>query len=489
MSLSTFRTYAWLTAALAANEALSFLGYIHPTLGIALFIAIIAGTALLSFRSLEIGLLVLFAELFVGGKGYLYSIELGSATISIRLALFVTVFLVWLIRYGWRRQNLPRLPQRIRPWLWATAVVVGVGMLEGVIRNNGLSAVFFDANAYFFFALALIVLSPAINLQRLLPNLLALFAAAATVLGLKSVLSLGLFVQLEVSSLRTLYTWIRNTGVGEVAPIFGGSYRVFFQSQIYGLLGVSVLAPFLLPKIGPERKPWWLLIPITLGVTAVVVSLSRSFWLGGAIALVVASVVGTRWFRWNVRDLAGIAGISLAVLGVAYTLNSWALNFPYPFPLPGQDGKANVITQRFSEFGSEAAATSRLTLARALIPVIAKSPLIGYGFGKTITYQSDDPRQIQSPTHGRFTTYAFELGYFDIALKVGVLGLIVLLGLLWQTLRALAERPSPVSFGFVVGVIALAAIHATTPYLNHPLGIGFLLLAFVVINLRERNVA
>ncbi len=482
-----FTIYLWLTLALAANEGLSFLGYIHPAIGTALFIAMVIGAGLASFRSLETGLLILFTELFVGGKGYLYSLEIDSTRISIRMAFFVIVMLAWAFRFARHRDLRPRLASGLRPWLWAFAVVVVLGVFVGLIKGHGLKAVFFDANAYFFFALALVLLSTAINLQRLFSNLIVLIAAAATLIGLKSLIALGLFVELQVNSLRTLYTWIRNTGSGEVAPIFGGTYRVFFQSQVYGLLGVSLLAPFLVPKIIREKKPWWLLLPITLGVTAVIVSLSRSFWLGGAAAFFIALIIGIRWFRWRMGDVVRIGSVSMAVIGVALTLNSWALNFPYPFPPPGQEGKTNIISQRLSEFGSEAAATSRITLARALLPVIAQSPIIGYGFGKTVTYQSDDPRQVQSPTQGRFTTYAFELGYLDVALKVGLLGLLVLLGVLFQTLRVLIARPSLVNFGLAVGLVTLATVHVTTPYLNHPLGIGFLLLALAAANQPEPN--
>ncbi|MBI4426434.1 MAG: O-antigen ligase family protein [Candidatus Kerfeldbacteria bacterium] len=484
-----FRTYWWLCVALAVNEGLSFLGYLQPALGRLLFGGIVVGTAIISWRSIEAGLLILLAELFVGGKGYLFSLTVGPGRVSIRLALFVVVLGVWLIRFSSQRSNWPVIPGRVRPWLYGLLASISLGIILGLARGNGFTAVFFDVNAYLFFALVAVLLSPVINVRRLIPNILALVAAAATILGLKSLLTLGLFVQLQIDGLRTLYKWIRDTGIGEVAPIFGGTYRVFFQSQIYGLLGVSLLVPFVLPAIRPTPNPRWLFIPITLGVAAVLVSLSRSFWLGGGVAAVSLLVLGWRQLRWSVAQAVRIVLASFAVVAVAYTLNSWALNFPYPFPLPGSGGQGTILRQRLTEFGGEAAATSRITLFKALIPVIGRQPIIGSGFGTVVTYRSDDPRQQQSPSRGIYTTDAFELGYLDMAVKIGLLGVAFFLVLLSRMLAMLLQRLDPLSLGFAVGLIALATVHLTTPYLNHPLGIGFLLLALTVAAWRNRTTA
>ncbi len=475
-----WKTYLILTACLGLNEAASFLGYLHPRIGALAFILLCLTTLVLSWRRIEVGILLLLAELFVGGKGYLFSLAIGGLTISIRHALFVVLITTWLIRFGRHRDTWPRLTRQTQLWILGLVAVLTLGVVLGLIDQHGFRAVFFDANAFLFLGLGLVLVSPRLDWSWLLPRLMALIAAAATILGLKSLLALGLFVHLSVANLKPLYKWIRDTGVGEVAPIFGGTYRVFLQSQIYGLLSTAVLAILLLPTNRPTgHRPWWLIVPVTLGVAAVLVSLSRSFWIGAAAALIAGAGVGWRWYRWNGRQLFGILGMLLLVGGLAYTLNSWALNFPYPFRFGGGRDAGSVLNQRFTDLGGESAARSRSELFRALIPVIERRPIFGYGFGKTITYQSSDPRQLQSPSHGRYTTYAFELGYLDLAVKLGLVGLAVVAGCLAGIMVALWRRRTALSYGFLVGTVALATIHLTTPYINHPLGIGFLLLAFV----------
>lgn len=434
-------------------------------------------TFIMTWRKLEHGILIVLAELFVGGKGYLYSLTLGHARLSIRIVLFVTVMLVWLLRRSYRQGSWPGIVLAVRKWILLIGLAVGWGVVAGLMAGHGWAAVFFDANAYLYFAFIFVLASPSLNWRQLGPRLIALIAAAATVLGLKSLVSLTLFVKLQIAGLTTFYRWIRETGVGEVAPIFGGTYRVFFQSQVYGLLGLSVIVPWLFPPNRVAKSTAWLFIPITLGLAAVLVSLSRSFWLGGGVGLLAALIIGIVRYRWRLPELAKVAVVSLGVFAMAYTLTSWALNFPYPFPLPGRPTGTNILNQRIATIGGEAAAKSRAELFRALLPVIKRRPWFGYGFGKTVTYQSSDPRQLQSASGGVYTTYAFELGYFDMAIKFGFIGLISLMGFLVVLAARLWRKEGALAFGFLVGTITLSVIHLTTPYINHPLGIGFLLLA------------
>jgi O-antigen ligase len=80
---------------------------------------------------------------------------------------------------------------------------------------------------------------------------------------------------------------------------------------------------------------------------------------------------------------------------------------------------------------------------------------------------------------GQFTTYAFEWGYLDILLKIGLAGLVVYLLLIvkiWRSGWSLGREGDFMPFGLLLGIAALLATNFFSPYLNHPLGIGYLLL-------------
>lgn len=476
MTALSLRSYLFATFILLMAELLSYLGFVDPALGSALFLVIIAAVVLLAWRKLETALLVLFAELFVGGKGYLFSMIIGNARISLRIAIFCVVLLMWFLFHRGEGNPYTRMPKIVRWWLAFLGVTLIIGVISGLLNHHGFSAVYFDANAFLFLLLAPVLFSPAIVWNRWMKSLLTVVAAAATILGLKSLISLGVFAHLDIGQLKTYYRWIRITGVGEIAYINGNNYRVFFQSQIYGLFGVLLLAPLLLPTPEKQTRKWWLLLPLILGTTAILISLSRSFWMGAIVAMVFGLGLGWKQFHWTVQQIFFITTAAVCTLGIAYTLTSWALNFPYPFPPARGSKTANLIGQRFTAIGGEAAVSSRINELKPLQKGILKNPLIGSGFGTELTYTSNDPRQIKSQTKGRYTTYAFEWGYLDFILKVGLLGLIAYLGLLWSLGTQLWQARTNSAFGLLLGLVSLIVIHITTPYLNHPLGIGLVLL-------------
>ena len=109
-------------------------------------------------------------------------------------------------------------------------------------------------------------------------------------------------------------------------------------------------------------------------------------------------------------------------------------------------------------------------------------PILGSGFGTTVTYISNDPRVREVSRTGEYTTYAFEWGWLDIWLKMGVIGLIGLLGLLGYLGRIFYRKAAsnPLALAGLAVLVALAAINVFTPYLNHPLGLGMLILLTMV---------
>jgi hypothetical protein len=94
-----------------------------------------------------------------------------------------------------------------------------------------------------------------------------------------------------------------------------------------------------------------------------------------------------------------------------------------------------------------------------------------------VTYDTLDPRLVEQGLATGYTTYAFEWGWLDHWLKLGLLGIPVMAWVLWslgqRTWRS--SEPDWLRTGAVASLVALAALHVFTPYLNHPLGFLFLL--------------
>ena len=126
---------------------------------------------------------------------------------------------------------------------------------------------------------------------------------------------------------------------------------------------------------------------------------------------------------------------------------------------------------------------------------IIQSPIIGSGFGTLVEYQSEDPRALESANGGLYETFSFEWGWLDFLLKIGIIGTFVYLLLLFQILKTtwnkFKQNKNPIILGCIFSVIALCAIHALTPYLNHPLGIGWILIVSLIptllVDQKENN--
>jgi O-antigen ligase len=98
---------------------------------------------------------------------------------------------------------------------------------------------------------------------------------------------------------------------------------------------------------------------------------------------------------------------------------------------------------------------------------------------------------------GTYTTYAFEWGWLDTWLKIGLLGLLAYIILILRvSLQAFRSLKSPAeayekhkyqNTGIIIGLLSICVVSVFSPYMNHPLGIGYLILALVFMNLSQED--
>ncbi|HMB66045.1 MAG TPA: hypothetical protein VKO42_04160, partial [Patescibacteria group bacterium] len=136
--------------------------------------------------------------------------------------------------------------------------------------------------------------------------------------------------------------------------------------------------------------------------------------------------------------------------------------------------------------------SSRWNLLPKLWSEIKETPILGRGFGTTITYRSNDPRVLESTADGQYTTYAFEWGWLDIWLKLGFFGLFCYIFLIGKIiLDGLTNKDlfrSALINGVIVSLAVIAVINFFTPYLNHPLGLGALMLASIIMDKKRQEI-
>ena len=546
-TIISFKTVRLIFLLIILFELLSFLGYFYPWLATAVFFILSGLVLVFSLIRLEYGLYFLLTELFVGSKGYLFHFDFAGISISLRLALFLILIGVWLFRliqsrfklnftrsfysdghfrssptevgYG-RQSRIPHSDVPIRqghsdtlfgcanssrPFGYAIRVLyflffifLAWGVIRGLISKNSFDNLFFDANGWLYFALAFIFFDLVVS-ERVIKNIFNLFLASISFLALKTIILFYLFSNQIEFLIAPLYRWIRLNGLGEITQLVPFFSRIFLQSQIYLLIGfLLILTLWLTKKFNqPDKKS--ALQPVLYSAclsTALLISFSRSYWLGLGAGLIGLFLVLKFFQRLSWSKMFSAVGLIILIFVFAFDFIYLLVIFPSQASLTDFSG---LVSQRFG-LADEPAALSRWQQLGPLWQTIKQRPLFGSGFGTIVTYQSQDPRAI-AKSGGQYSTYAFEWGYLDIILKIGFAGLLAYLFLIYRIFKEgimclKSEIRNPKSeinskfqtpnfkqqfvLGLLLGLIALIITNITSPYLNHPLGIGYLMLCSAI---------
>ncbi|MFA5945459.1 MAG: hypothetical protein WC802_00915 [Patescibacteria group bacterium] len=445
----------------------------------------------LSIKRLEWGLAFAFLEIFVGGHGHLFDLSSIGLPVSIRMVIFGGVMLGWIIQIlrpsNGLRMTLRLNPRRDVPWIiFGTAIVLGG--IVGFLQNEPGKA-FDDFNSYLLVLYILPILSIAWDGEKKRLMLMTL-AVSAVWVALSTLGLLFAFTHLPGKFLSHLYTFVRDARLAEITILTAPSslaglfptgawyFRVFEQSQIVVLAFEFIFASATYFSEKIEKNIWLVHAVLLAGISA---SLSRSFMIGAVIGALVFIIllVATRAklktivLRSFVLGLMQCSAIGLLWLIVVFPLPIRPDFTASPF-YKGDDGGAR-----------ELAVSSRWNLLPPMMVEIMKSPIIGAGFGKEVTFVSDDPRVRAINGTGEWTTYRFEWGYQDLWLKMGVFGLLGVLAIavsfanatMYLLQKGSADRWIPV--GMISMIIFVLVTHIFTPYLNHPLGLSLILLPVI----------
>lgn len=483
-------------------ETASFIVFLTPWLGNVSFLLAVVVVLALAFWRFDWAVTILLIELCVGSQGgYLLSLPIGGLQLSLRMLLFVAVVGVWLARSvvtlltrrgtgldWWRSLEASGL---LLPF-GTLCLVFAFAFVNGYLRGNGFGNVFFDGNGYVYYA-ALPALLAGLSDAAARRRALVVMSAALTWSLTKAFIVLFVFSHRIMAIAPDMYVWVRDTRVGEITRMAGDFYRVFFQSHVFALPALfAAMTVLLMAADWRDRavRPAWFVY--LTAATALIMGFSRSFWFGGTVAAVAFLIWASRsrlarnlWLK--AAALAGSA-VLVAVLVMASV---------YAFPFPARTGSisfAALLGGRATSLSDDAAAMSRWALLPKLMEVIRRHPFVGSGFGTTVTYTTSDPRILALIPSGQYSTYAFEWGWHDLWLKLGLGGLAVLAWFLWIAVRPAVrylrrrstrrfadfgpeeKQKAAVAAAVCAAFVALLATNVFSPYLNHPLGIGILAL-------------
>jgi hypothetical protein len=460
-----------------------------------IYLLLVGVVFIVSLKNLKYGVLIAMGELFIGSQGHYFDLELGGFLLSIRIGIFVAVMAAWLYRLFAKKLFTETFSLlKNNKTLVALAVISLWGLVFAAIRGVSPKDIFLDFNAWLYFLYFFPFLS-VIESRKDLNHVWQIFTASIVAISVKSLFFLYIFSHQIPRMMKYLYLWGRDTRWGEFTLIQDGFFRIFSQSQIFVIIGAFILLGYLIFKGRldyKEKENRYLSLILLFSTATTVLSLSRSFWLAFVVTTVALLGFALFVYRFNLRDIFA-SFVRIALLGlISIIFIVGIINFP--FPAVGNVGSGSAISERLALSG--AAISSRWSQLPTLTDEILKYPMLGSGWGTSVTYQSQDPRilTVNNP-EGWYTTSAFEWGYLDILLKIGVVGLFIYLAVLFNLYKQLwvfgkknKDRFSNALLtGLSLGLFSLIIVHGFTPYLNHPLGIGFLLIIFITLKVLYKH--
>lgn len=480
------RYFRFIILILFLVELISLSGYLVPKINYLGFFIILLIALILTLKNLKYGVFIALAELFIGSKGYLFFFETGGIIVSIRIALWLIVLAVWLskfiIRLAKKEKTFLNLAFLKKTNLYLFVVLfifILWGIVNGFLNNNSFNNIFFDANGWLYFLLIFPILETVQKEENFLKNFLQIFFAATLWLVIKTFILLFIFSHNLIGAVYEVYRWIRVTGVGEITIMESGFIRIFFQSHLFVLVGfffaLFIFNKFIFNK--KTKEAWIYFVILTLFSTIVILSFSRSFWVGMLGSFLVYAFLVIKKYGWKNFFFTLVALILSTV--VAISLIAAVIKFPYPEP--SADFNLSQLTQRASRLTDESAASSRYALLPPLMEKIKKNPILGQGFGATVTYQTSDPRILEQTADGTYTTYAFEWGWLDIWLKLGIIGCLFYLFIIGKIFKKGTDANNWLADSLSLGLVLIVIISFFSPYTNHPLGIGYLILTAAIL--------
>lgn len=455
-------------AVFAILYVLALVGYGSDVDGVIL-LGLVAGSCVLAYKRLDHALLLVFIELFSNPHGVLLNYDISGFSLTLRMAIFVGVMIGWGIGVLTRRYRLEHTGETAKIFYLLMLAAV-LGLIVGVLERDP-AVVFGDGNAYLYLFYLLPILSVDWNMTRR-GELIQVLAAGAIWISSLSLVLLYVFTHFGEGVLQATYYFFRDVRVAEITSLGNGLYRVFIQSQVFSIIFGLLLMSFLV-----FRRDHRLMLLGSVLTATVLLALSRSFWVGLVPSLLFLLILLWRQRRPTLKQSVRFMGSSLSVM----ILSVFLIGVVILFPLPTQDltGSDLALTLRERTTDTDVAISSRWKLLTPMVNEIFESPLIGHGFGSSVTFNTDDPRVREIHPDGTWTTTSMEWGWLELWIKMGILGPVAFLYAAWELLKRLWvyrwTDQAWLGIGLMSGLIFVFATHFFSPYLNHPIGLGYLL--------------
>ncbi|MDG2072189.1 MAG: O-antigen ligase family protein [Pseudomonadales bacterium] len=354
--------------------------------------------------------------------------------------------------------RLPQIPLSTMSALLILGVIVpAVWGALGYIGDHLLADIVNDANGHVFYLLGFALLLG----YRFETSVLMEFAMSLVLVLCAGCLIAYGYALTGVDQAIEVETFLREGNLGFFNVFVDGRpYRLFLSS----FLLVPIMVCFGLQRIIVHWRAARTidlkgLAFLVVGLGTLLISQTRSLWLGLIVGVLVILLAGYR--RMSPRIVLGIG--LMAVFGASALLYF----VPSLLRLTDVDGNVNM----------------RLEQTVILFNLFTQQPWLGWGFGSVVDLSSITPRP---------PSFSHEMDLIDLLRKVGLIGAL-LYGIAYALMLRVAFRlyqldhdAQEVTF-FLMTFGVVFSVGFFNPYVTASIGIGALLLAFVPLAVRFKN--
>jgi len=415
------------------------------------------------FKKPRYGWYMVLGEILLGGSGH----YLEFFGLSVRTVFIHTFLFLWIVHSFGDKTIRPRLhiPHRLFFFLIPIFFFAIVSTILGIVNGHTIQHIFQDALPFSF----LLLLLPAYEevkseqTQAYLARLLAVFLIGGAIISL----SAFLWYSADIGSVHDgFYTWFRDSALGKITYIGSDFFRIVLPEHIL-VVPLVLLISSLLMRNESHNQYWRLMVGA--GLLTMALNMSRTYM----VALVVGFIVlkwKHLWRRWIPVTIG-----ALAMLAIFLTSLSFGASGEKTFGWEMIGGRFLSIVHPSTEISTY----TRMSLFKPIFHVIQAHPLIGSGFGQTISFYVPSLAQTLTSTN-------FGWGYLEMWAKLGFFGLasfmLAVVFLLYDISYSVISLSDYQDFyvGVLAGVVALLVINVTDPALFQTFGLLYLIFAIVV---------
>ena len=284
-----------------------------------------------------------------------------------------------------------------------------------------------------------------------------------------------------------LNNWLNARSMGGLAYLSTGIQRIYIRSQIF--LQVGIFIGLYKMWCCEGRKRWLILGCVALITFACLLTYTRGFWMGFALAAVILLILTpAHWKRYLISVgligalLVGLFLLSWGVYGKPYAAQELVGRFnpnlisgaliPIDPDDPSNSDDPSAPTKPTDPDANQEALALRQKTLQEQNRLIAQAPVLGNGLGTNLDGIREDGKT--------------EYMYHDMLMKTGIVGFLLFLAvfflpaalLIKQHLKLLKNR-QPISWGswqmgniiLAIAFVSVAITSYTNPFLTNPMGI------------------